>query len=119
MWGRGEGLASVRCPDLMARRSVDVRIGGQSYRVVSSASDEELHRLAARVDQKLNELVPVGKPIPPQALALAAIALAHDLESERARRIALERKSRDMLRRVLVRVESALDTDAGETGARG
>jgi cell division protein ZapA len=103
----------------MARRSVDLRIGGQSYRVVSSASEEELRRLARRVDQKVAELAPAGKPVPPQALALAAIALAHDLEVEQGRRLMLERRSRDMLRRVLVRVESALDTDGVEAARRG
>jgi cell division protein ZapA len=103
----------------MARRSVDLRIGGQSYRVVSSASEEELRRLASRVDQKVAELAPAGKPIPPQALALAAIALAHDLEVEQSRRLMLERRSRDMLRRVLVRVESARDTDGVEAARRG
>jgi cell division protein ZapA len=103
----------------MARRSVDLRIGGQSYRVVSSASEEELRRLASRVDQKVAELTPAGKSAPPQALALAAIALAHDLEVEQGRRLMLERRSRDMLRRVLVRVESALDTDGVEAARRG
>jgi cell division protein ZapA len=101
----------------MARRSVDVRIGGQSYRVVSSASEEELLRLAARVDRKVSELSPVGKPIPPQALALAAIALAHELEAEQGKRRTLERRSRDMLRRVLVRVESALDAEGAEASS--
>jgi cell division protein ZapA len=103
--------------DRMDRRTVNVRVGGQSYRVVSSAPDEELARLAAVVDAKLGELVPHGKA-PPQALVLVAMALAHDLETERARRVGLERRSRDMLRRVLVRVENALDSDEGEE-ARG
>ena len=42
-------------------------------------------------------------------MLLAAIALAHELEQERARRVAVERKARDMLRRVLVRIDDALD----------
>jgi cell division protein ZapA len=95
----------------MDRRTVELRIGGQSYRVVSSAPAEELHRLASQVDAKMADLAPPGRPVPPQALVLAALALAHEAESERARRIALERRSRDMMRRVLVRVESALDAD--------
>jgi cell division protein ZapA len=102
----------------MQRRTVDLRVGGQSYRVVSSASEEELRRLAAVVEAKIGELVPSGKPIPPQALVLAALALAHDVENERGKRQALERRSRDMLRRVLVRVENALDTEEAEP-ARG
>ena len=99
----------------MQRRTVNVRIGGQSYRVASSSPDEDLTRLAATVDARLVELVPPGKAAAPQALVLVAMALAHDLEEERARRHGLERKSRDLLRRVLVRVENALDSDdAGE-----
>jgi cell division protein ZapA len=98
----------------MERRTVSVRIGGQSYKVASSAPEGDLTRLAAAVDTRLGELVPAGKAAAPQALVLVAMALAHDLEEERARRRGLERKSRDLLRRVLVRVESALDSDDGE-----
>src|SRR5262245_53687098 len=69
----------------MAGRMVQLRIGGQTYRVVTGASDEELKRLAAVVDQKLGEVVPPGRAVTPQAMLLAAMALAHDLEEERAR----------------------------------
>jgi cell division protein ZapA len=99
----------------MDRRTVDLRIGGQSYRVVSSAAEGELQRLAASVDAKISEMLPPGRPIPAQALVLAAIALAHDLEAERAKRQALERRSRDMLRRVLVRVEDALESTEADS----
>ncbi len=88
---------------------MQLRIGGQSYKVVSSADDEELHRLADAVSAKVEELTPQGKTAPPQAVLLAAIALAHELEQERARRLAVERRTRDMLRRVLVRIDDALD----------
>jgi len=40
---------------------------------------------------------------------LAAIALAHELEQERARRLAVEGRARDMLRRVLVRIDDVLE----------
>lgn len=102
----------------MERRTVNVRVGGQSYRVVSSAPDDELARLAELVEAKLGEIAPKGRPAPPQAMVLVAMAFAHDLEAERAKRRGLERRSRDMLRRVLVRVENALDSDDGEE-ARG
>jgi cell division protein ZapA len=78
---------------------------------VSSAAEGDLQRLAASVDAKISEILPAARPVPRQALVLAAISLAHDLEAERALRHALERRSRDMLRRVLVRVEDALDSD--------
>ena len=45
-----------------------------------------------------------------QTLLLAAMALAHDLESERAARDDLEKRTRDMLRRVMVRIDDALES---------
>jgi cell division protein ZapA len=93
----------------MDTRPVQLTIGGQSYKVVSSADADELQRLAEAVSAKVAELTPRGKVAPAQAVLLAAIALAHELEQERARRVAVERKTRDMLRRVLVRIDDALD----------
>lgn len=94
----------------MDTRPVQLTIGGQSYKVVSSADAGELQRLADAVSAKVEELTPRGKAAPPQTILLAAIALAHELEQERARRLAVERKTRDMLRRVLVRIDDALDS---------
>ena len=93
----------------MAGRTVQLRVGGQSYRVTTSASAEELQRLAAAVDAKLAAVVPPGRAVTPQAMLLAAMALAHDVEAERSEREALERRTRDVLRRVLVRIDDALD----------
>ncbi len=101
----GDVLAS----GAMDTRPVQLRIGGQSYKVVSSADEEELQRLAGAVSAKVAELTPSGKTAPPQAVLLAAIALAHELEQERARRLAVEQRARDMLRRVLVRIDAALE----------
>jgi cell division protein ZapA len=93
----------------MDGRPVQLRVAGQSYRVVSSASEEELQRLADTVTAKVEELTPRGKVPTAQSVLLAAIALAHELEEERARRATLERRARDMLRRVLVRIDDVLD----------
>ncbi len=92
----------------MASRPVDLRVGGQSYRVVSSASPEELERLAAIVDEKLTALVPPGKPLGPQSLLLVAMALAHDVESARARNVELRQASRATLTRMLGDVDATL-----------
>ena len=94
----------------MDARPVQLRIAGQSYKVVSSADEGDLQRLAETVSAKVSELTPRGKAASPQAMLLAAIALAHDLEEERDRRVAVERRTRDMLRRVLVRIDDALDS---------
>jgi cell division protein ZapA len=93
----------------MERRTIELRIAGQSYRVVSSSPAEELQHLVAMVEAKLGELGPRGKAQQPQAMLLAAMALAHDAETERTRRESLERRTRDLLRRVLVRVDDALE----------
>ncbi len=95
----------------MDRRTVQLQVAGQSYKVVSTAPESDLHRLAAAVDAKVAQVVPRGRTVPPQAMLLAAIALAHELEEERSRREALERKTRDVLRRVLVRIDDALDPE--------
>jgi cell division protein ZapA len=89
-------------------RPVQLRVAGQSYRVVSSASEEDLQRLADTVSAKVAELSPRNKAAP-QAVLLAAISLAHELEEERARRVSLERRARDVLRRVLVRIDDVMD----------
>jgi cell division protein ZapA len=97
------------------RRTVELRIAGQSYRLVSSAPAEELHRLAEAVEAKLAEVGPKGRA-QPQALLLAAMALAHDVESERSQRESFEKRTRDVLRRVLVRIDDALEPfEAGAT----
>lgn len=93
----------------MDGRPVSLRIAGQSYKVVSSASEEELQRLADAVTAKVEALTPHGRPAAPQAVVLAAIALAHELEEERARRLTVERRAKEMLRRVLGRIDDALD----------
>jgi cell division protein ZapA len=91
----------------MERRTVELRIAGQPYRLVSSAPREELQRLAEMIESKLVEMGPKGRT-QPQAVLLAAMALAHDVELERDRRESLERRTRDLLRRVLVRIDDAL-----------
>ena len=98
---------------VMPPRTVVLTVGAREYKVVSSATEGELQRLASVVQAKLEAVLPRGKPEPPQALLLAALALAHDLEEERARSSALERKSRDMLRRVLLRLDNVLEVDEG------
>ncbi len=92
----------------MDRRTVELRIAGQSYRLVSSAPAEELQHLAEVVEAKLTEIAPKGKA-QPQALLLAAMALAHELEGERGRRESLERRTLDLMRRMLVRIDDAME----------
>jgi cell division protein ZapA len=108
-------------------RTVELRIGGQSYRVVSSAPEEELQRLAAVVNRKLSEVAaargassePLGGRPPPQGLLLVAIALAHEVESltgqveqERDHRRSLEDRVRGLLGGILTRIDGALSPNS-------
>lgn len=91
-------------------------MGGQTYRVVASASEEDLRRLAAVVDARLRAITPPGRAVSPQALLLAAIALAHDLEEEKSRNSKLATRSREMLGSIMTRIDAAIGT-VGEPAA--
>ncbi|MGA7123591.1 MAG: cell division protein ZapA [Polyangiaceae bacterium] len=93
----------------MERRTIELHIAGQKYRVVSSAGEAELQRLAGIVNAKLREVNPGAGSQPPQAMLLAAMALAHEAEMERCRRESVEGRTRDVLRRMLARVNEALE----------
>jgi cell division protein ZapA len=92
----------------MERRTIELRIAGQSYRVMSSSPADELQRLAEVVEGKIADVGGRGRA-QPQAMLLAAMALAHEAATERDRRESLERRTRDLLRRMLVRIDDALE----------
>jgi cell division protein ZapA len=91
------------------RRAVELRVAGQNYRVVSSVSEDDLRRLAGVVSSKLGEVAGRGREAAPQAMLLAAIALAHEAETQREDKVRLEQRTRDLLKRVLARVDAALE----------
>lgn len=93
----------------MERRTIELRIAGQKYRVVSSASEDDLNVIAGLVSAKLAELGARSRGEPAQAMLLAALALAHDVVVERERRESMERRARDVLTRTLVRIDEALE----------
>ena len=106
----------------MERRAVELLIGGHKYRVVSSASEDELQRLATVVSAKLREVAPHGSSASSSsapAMLLAAMALAHEAETERVRREAIEGRAREMLQRVLARVDEALGVERDAERAPG
>ena len=100
----------------MGGRAVQVRVGGQTYRLVTSASEEELLRLANMVDQKLVATLGPGRAGSPQSMLLAAMALAHDLEQERARSGALAVRTRSVFERMVERIDQVLGAEAEAEG---
>lgn len=98
----------------MPKGPVELRVGGQTYRVVATAEEAELHRLADVVDQRLRTLTAPGRTVSPQSLLLAALSLAHDLEDERDRRLRSELRAREMLSGLVARIDAALEADSVE-----
>ena len=84
-------------------------MGGQLYRLVASSGEQTLQRYAGVVNDRLLELTGSERSSHPQAMLLVAMALAHDLEQERAQRQAERRDTEEMLRQLLGRVNEALD----------
>ena len=103
----------------MARTPIALTVGGQTYKIVANVPEDTLRQYAAVVDERIRELVPPGKPVPPTAILLAAIALAHDLDEERAQHEALQVRSRDVLRRLLARIDDALEAPEEATETEG
>lgn len=99
----------------MNRAPVELRVGGQSYRVVASADEAELRHLAGIVDARLRALVGAGRAITPQSMLLVALALANDVEEERAQRRRVEARSKEAFASLLERIDAALE--AAETPA--
>lgn len=101
----------------MPKGPVELRVGGQTYRVVATAEEADLHRLADVVDGRLRQLTAPGRSVSPQTLLLAAMSLAHDLEEERARRVTSEQRAREMLSGLVTRIDAALEADSAELAA--
>jgi cell division protein ZapA len=98
----------------MPKGPVELRVGGQTYRVVATAEEADLHRLADVVDDRLRKLTAPGRSVSPQSLLLAALSLANDLEEERSRRLRSEQRAREMLSSLVSRIDAALEADAAE-----
>jgi cell division protein ZapA len=93
----------------MMRAAVEVHVGGQLYRLVASSGEQTIQRYAGVVNDRLRELTGSERSSHPQAMLLVAMALAHDLEQERAQRASERRNTEAQLRQLLGRVNEALD----------
>lgn len=107
---------------------MELRVGGQTYRVVATDDDQHVQHLAALVDRKYLEVVPPRGVTPQQAIFLTAMALAEEAreQRERAERLELERdrstrvahRAREAVVRLLQKVESVLGGTAAPDAAR-
>ena len=96
----------------MGGRTVELNVAGETCRVVTTANEDELHRFAAMVEEKLADVLQPGRPLTTKAMLLAAVALAHDLEEQRNRADAIAAKATRGLGGLLERVDEALEQSA-------
>ena len=103
----------------MTEQPVELRVGGQTYRVRSSAPAPDLLRAADLVDQRLRDIVGTGRPVSSQQMLLVALTLADDITRERERRQSYEQRARRSLGALLERVDRALEDTASVMAAPG
>ena len=116
---RAEGKRAADARKL-GKRSISVEIGGKEYRIRSDADEERLHRLAAAVDQAMQQIRKRTDTVDSHEIAvLTALNLARELVDLRDRvseaESALEQSEseasvgEDRLRSLIEQVELELD----------
>lgn len=98
----------------MSEAAAELRVAGQTYRVVTSAGPQELNRLAAVVEEALSEVTAPGRQPSAQSLVLAAISLAHELEVEKQKVQQLQERQKRVLSSLLGRVDQVLAETEGD-----
>jgi len=98
----------------MADRSVELTVAGTKCRVVTTANSEELDDLARMVEEKLVGVVKPGRPVSAQSMLLAAIALANDVQEQRARAERIASSAKQSLTALRARVDGVLATEPME-----
>lgn len=88
---------------------VELRLGGQVLRVVVGDDRSKLDALAAAVESRLAKHRRGAAPIPQNAMALVALELENEVADLTAKYEALERRTRDLLRRSVSRIDAALE----------
>lgn len=96
----------------MSRAALQLKVAGQTYRVVTSATADELERLAEAIEDRMFQATAPGRRPTQQSLVLAALTLAHELEEERERRRCAEERYRESLRTLLQRIDAVLEETA-------
>ncbi|MFO0665663.1 MAG: cell division protein ZapA [Polyangiaceae bacterium] len=88
---------------------VEIKLGGQVLRVVVGDDRHKIDTLVAGVEARLAKHRRGAAPIPQNAMALVALELENEVVELREKYEALERKTRDLLRRSMSRIDAALE----------
>ena len=68
----------------MDKQKIEIKVGGQTYTLLTDETPETVEKLTAAVNEKLNALLAGGRVSMQQALILTALELAEDAEKQRA-----------------------------------
>ncbi|MEM7607766.1 MAG: cell division protein ZapA [Myxococcota bacterium] len=108
---RGAYKIGVASKDEGGQTAVNVELGGSTYRMVTDAPAEELQRLASEVDRRIHALgaKALRTLSPAQALAIASLRLAEELDEERAKSAATLEAWRNAATKAQSSIDRALD----------
>ena len=96
-------------------RLVSVKIAGSTLTIRTDASQDYVDRLQKYVNEKIEEVQPEVRNLPlKSALALAALSIADDYFSSEESRQKLDDNVRQRLKRILLRLDAALEDEPQE-----
>ena len=98
-------------------RTITLELAGARYRMRTDTDEAHLLHLAELVNERVESLGPKAarSATPAQLMAIVALSLAEDLESERTHREALEGRTREAIRELVGHIESRLAQIERET----
>ena len=101
------------------KRTITVEIAGTKFRLVADADEAHLQELARIVNERVDKLGGTGRGGASAAhlLALAALGLADDMRTARAKLTELERDTRTVISNAIARIDQRIDTDFSEQDA--
>lgn len=102
------------------KQTLTLQVAGRSYRITTTASEDDVRRLASVVDLRTQELFQ-GRTPNADALVLTAISLAHDAEKERRSTEELRGLVRTQMAALLEEIDAALaqlPSPAGQSDAK-
>lgn len=100
------------------KRTAVFSVAGKAYRVITTASDDEIAVLSRLVDERLRG-ISGGRPVTLETAVLVAMSFAHDAELNKVRAEQVEQDARNVMGRVLERIDSALGPSGGSDRAEG
>ena len=101
------------------KRTITVEIAGTKFRLVADTDEAHLQELALTVNERVDKLTAGGARGASAAhlLALAALGLADDLHTSRARLEELDGMTRTVIANAIARIDQRIATDFAKAEA--